>query len=691
MDGAANTIENGPVKEEKAVAHEPHVTRTSPWSSDGGLAVVRVKPLAAEEGGAASLAAAQQQGKGNHKELRTAGTSPAARPVGAGTATGVVSEEHEDRGSDVKADDVAAPASFLVDAEELQRQQDVSSSLTVHGRTFDYPQFVFQGTSATQQVVYEQFMPRRIEDFFYRGKNCNIIAYGQTGSGKTHTMFGPPGMMGKAGKADFDLTGFLTPPASSPARETTKNNKTTPALHNNLGPEQQNLWLCPRGILEIFRLVQQEKRGRKLVLTGSAVELTAMDGNLDLLLKQKRKAADGAMFGRFTGASGVSLDRTCRPSRLCGMTQIFLDTLDDIKVLFSAISTRNTSATGLNSTSSRSHCFVFLWLYELVDEINQNGSCRTAQTSSVSTSSSTGSTTTKPFLASSRFQFVDLAGSERLEEAHDGNANWRTGVAGVIEGWLTNYSLMMLSSCVRELAQTKPEKRKNFSLRLFMVDVVFLLEESSLNSDPNSESKTLMIVCMSAAEKNSQQSRFALEFGETFASLSLRKNRVGDHGASSSRLEEDGTLFVNEAIQKAEVLEVVRKKHLKIFEENKANLPVLEDGIFAGKKHNRYVMVRAALAKDAKFMLEVIDRITTGGGGGEAAGAASSSGAGNTSGSLNGITVKNAGSAASNECVAEQALSSKHIMESEAEMSKNVENSSSIIAVPSYAQAEARD
>ena len=47
-------------------------------------------------------------------------------------------------------------------------------------------------------AMFEQFMPPRIEGFL-EGYNVNIMAYGQTGSGKTHTVFGPPGILSRAG------------------------------------------------------------------------------------------------------------------------------------------------------------------------------------------------------------------------------------------------------------------------------------------------------------------------------------------------------------------------------------------------------------------------------------------------------------------------------------------------------------
>ena len=57
--------------------------------------------------------------------------------------------------------------------------------------------------SASQEALFNQFMPSRIEGFL-DGFNVNIMAYGQTGSGKP-TMFGPPGILRKAALGQFGV------------------------------------------------------------------------------------------------------------------------------------------------------------------------------------------------------------------------------------------------------------------------------------------------------------------------------------------------------------------------------------------------------------------------------------------------------------------------------------------------------
>jgi hypothetical protein len=53
------------------------------------------------------------------------------------------------------------------------------------------------------------------------------MAYGQTGSGKTHTVFGPPGILARAGAGEYGTD-----------------------IHHDYG-------LFPRGVITIFRRVEE--------------------------------------------------------------------------------------------------------------------------------------------------------------------------------------------------------------------------------------------------------------------------------------------------------------------------------------------------------------------------------------------------------------------------------------------------
>merc|ERR1712228_46910 len=104
------------------------------------------------------------------------------------------------------------------------------------------------------------------------------------------------------------------------------------------------------------------------------------EGNVDMFSKSERT---GERF--FREAQGVCIDKTIKPPMLYGMTELSIDDAESILQVFSAIASRNTSGTGLNDSSSRSHCFVFLTLYAFDASIER--------------------------LRMNRFQFIDLAGS----------------------------------------------------------------------------------------------------------------------------------------------------------------------------------------------------------------------------------------------------------------------------------------
>lgn len=430
---------------------------------DGGLAVVRIKPLGAGGGG--------------------------------GEASAV--------------DGTAAAAAFVDDG------VCVGGICGSRRRFFSYPRHVI-APEQDQEQLYSMFMPQRI-DAFLGGINVNIMAYGQTGSGKTHTMFGPPGLMAQAADCMLD------------------------------GDACDDYGLCPRGTLDIIsRLQHLREQGPMLYeLTASAVELTMTQGNLDMFDKSRRPACP-ARWGQFSGAAGVSCDKTTKPARLYGMTEVILDGDDSIRSLFQAIACRNTAGTGLNDSSSRSHCFVFLTLYAF--------------------DPSTG------HVRISRFQFVDLAGSERLRQAH--GISYTASNMGAIEGICTNYSLMILSQRVRELVAARRRGKKaealveqSFKTQLDP-DLLPLLGESLTGS-----AMSLVVVCVSSAPANTSQSINALDFGEGFSHLTVVPKEM------------PGT-----------PLEDLRRTAEKL----------VSSGRLSGGGGGKYAMLRAAQARDGSQRLKLL-------------------------------------------------------------------------------------
>ena len=193
------------------------------------------------------------------------------------------------------------------------------------------------------------------------------------------------------------------------------------------------------------------------------------------------------------------------------MTEMPLDTWSDLRKVYSALATRNTAATMMNNSSSRSHCFAFLTLRVLDVPLDT--------------------------VRTSRFQFVDLAGSERLADAH-GDVSWKDG-GEALNGLITNYSLTMLSACARALVEARRRKTK-ISFRSYMVDLVLLLQESMTG-----DASTACFVCLSQARANLMQSKFALEFGEVFAKLCCKPRRVKEQ--ARAKLVHAATALLHDA------------------------------------------------------------------------------------------------------------------------------------------------
>merc|ERR1712194_76540 len=209
--------------------------------------------------------------------------------------------------------------------------------------------------------------------------------------------------------------------------------------------------------------------------------------------------------------------------------------------------------TTMNDSSSRSHCFVFLNLHA-----HANGQVRT-----------------------SRFQFADLAGSERLAEAHHGETNVRLRNSAVWQGAMTNFSLMMLSKTIQDLHDAKRrgkrlEQARSICNNPLSGDLVAIVGDSLVGS-----ALTAIVVCVSQAPSNAQQGRHALEVGETFAKLTL------DHLEARPEVP----------------LQSLREAAERCLATNREDLNTIST--------NKYVIRRAAMARDAMSQLAVFEHFRT--------------------------------------------------------------------------------
>ena len=261
-------------------------------------------------------------------------------------------------------------------------------------KKYSYPRHVIS-PEVKNEGVFAKFLPHRIEAFF-QGINVNLMCYGQTGSGKTHTIFGTPGIMERAGRGEFGMSAA------------------------------EDYGIFPRALLEIFGRMKGEPVG-ECQLTCSVIELDMIQGNKCLFdVGRARMEQQG-----FASAEsfGVTIDRSKKPPTMYGMEEVLLENEEDILRTFAAISTRNTAGTGMNDSSSRTHCFATLKLFRRIGD----GSGKQVQIS--------------------RFQFVDLAGSERLKEA-SGTSDYRDS-SQAFGGMITNYSLTMLGQACNALVQQR--------------------------------------------------------------------------------------------------------------------------------------------------------------------------------------------------------------------------------------------
>merc|ERR1712072_995483 len=280
------------------------------------------------------------------------------------------------------------------------------------------------------------------------------------------------------------------------------------------------------------------------VVTVSAVELT-LDGNLDMFVKSQGGYKIRKGFGANAENLGITLDRTASPPRLHGLTELPLNEPKDVLKCFEAIAIRNTSGTGMNDNSSRSHCFAFVNLYAKKEDK----------------------------VRISRMQFVDLAGAERLNDAHGVDFS-ASNCKDTMQGLSTNYSLILLSLCMRQIVDLR-KNRKPFAhmcKNIYYGDLVALLAQSLEGSAP-----TAMFICMSQAPANASQSRRALDFGLEFSKLRI------------DRLKSMPYQPINK-------LKVVAAKSLK---ESEAALKNLR-GV------NRMIYKRQALAYDAQQRLKIL-------------------------------------------------------------------------------------
>lgn len=328
-----------------------------------------------------------------------------------------------------------------------------SDGIVMHGGTgekhFDYMDRVILPPE-DQESTYESMGLPTMLNRFLDGYNVTFMAYGQTGTGKTHTMFGS--QLGEVKHFEAD------------------------------GGEMPKQWgLFPRALISALERIKKDDDG-KSKLTAQVIELyfgAACD-----LLNDKNKVSNvleqwgNSNFGAF------------------GLAEIEIKGPRDIAKLIKVMhNNRETRSTGMNETSSRSHCIASI-CYTKVDDHPEKGRQ----------------------VRRSTFMFADLAGSERLEKT---GLEAKTGTASY-EGLSTNWDLYNLGRTIDMVVEAARKGKKTEGFALRQPSLLSQVMTRVIKGD----SFVTMVVCLSQSDKNGGESWYSLQYGERLAGLSANISKT---------------------------------------------------------------------------------------------------------------------------------------------------------------------
>merc|ERR1712165_235959 len=156
---------------------------------------------------------------------------------------------------------------------------------------------------------------------------------------------------------------------------------------------------------------------------------------------------------------------------------------------------RETRSTGMNETSSRSHCIASI-CYTKVDDHPEKGRQ----------------------VRRSTFMFADLAGSERLEKT---GLEAKTGTASY-EGLSTNWDLYNLGRTIDMVVEAARKGKKTEGFALRQPSLLSQVMTRVIKGD----SFVTMVVCLSQSDKNGGESWYSLQYGERLAGLSANISKT---------------------------------------------------------------------------------------------------------------------------------------------------------------------
>eukprot|EP01042_Synura_sphagnicola_P036287 gene36287-biopygen408 len=266
-------------------------------------------------------------------------------------------------------------------------------------------------TYASQSRVYKCLGVDLVSDFI-EGTNVTVIAYGQTSSGKSYTMFGPSDDPGLIPRTVRELLTHLTDMQAE--GWTWKASCTMVEVYKDIAydlldyaaavrrGEENN----EREVVDI-QCTRPEPEG---ISEGEALNIEAITfGDI---------AAMSISSVTGMGVTGAPRKTVALSTSWRGALVEPVETSADIdRLLELGTSVRTTVATGMNDTSSRSHCIFTVYL-EMQSSVT--GESR-----------------------NSKMHLVDLAGSERVA---------RAGIVHIKESISINTSLSALNACIRALS-----------------------------------------------------------------------------------------------------------------------------------------------------------------------------------------------------------------------------------------------
>ena len=106
---------------------------------------------------------------------------------------------------------------------------------------------------------------------------------------------------------------------------------------------------------------------------------------------------------------------------------------------------------------------------------------------------------------------------------------------------------------------------------------------------------TAVVICVSQASDNASQTRFALEFGEQFSKLCHRTKKAPVEGLEKVRKHAVKVLVESEAV----LLDKKKKRREKKEVDGKKGMA----------EEDMFTVVRQALVRDSKHILDVLERL----------------------------------------------------------------------------------